>query len=260
MDRRIDAILSRLLTLHPKKIDLSLGRTERLLAALGRSATAGCRRRSMSPAPTARARPSPFCARCSRPPASACMSTRRRIWCASTSASGSAPTAAASSSTTSGSPRRSSAASRRTRGAADHLLRDHDGGGVSCSSPKRRPTGCCSRWASAGASTRPMSSRSPQAPSSPRSPSTIWSSSAIRSKRSPMRRPAFSRAARRRSSASSPSRWRGRWSARRARRRAARSSPVGLPHLARRTGASSIEDERGLARSAAAASRRTPPA
>ncbi len=31
-----DAILSRLLTLHPKKIDLSLGRTERLLDALGR--------------------------------------------------------------------------------------------------------------------------------------------------------------------------------------------------------------------------------
>jgi dihydrofolate synthase/folylpolyglutamate synthase len=31
-----DAILSRLLTLHPKKIDLSLGRTERLLEALGR--------------------------------------------------------------------------------------------------------------------------------------------------------------------------------------------------------------------------------
>ena len=30
-----DAILSRLLTLHPKKIDLSLGRIERLLAALG---------------------------------------------------------------------------------------------------------------------------------------------------------------------------------------------------------------------------------
>ncbi|MBL1256822.1 folylpolyglutamate synthase/dihydrofolate synthase family protein [Methylocystis sp. Sn-Cys] len=32
----MDAILSRLLTLHPKKIDLSLGRTERLLEALGR--------------------------------------------------------------------------------------------------------------------------------------------------------------------------------------------------------------------------------
>lgn len=31
-----DAILSRLLTLHPKRIDLSLGRIERLLAALGR--------------------------------------------------------------------------------------------------------------------------------------------------------------------------------------------------------------------------------
>ena len=31
-----DAILSRLLTLHPKKIDLSLGRTQRLLEALGR--------------------------------------------------------------------------------------------------------------------------------------------------------------------------------------------------------------------------------
>jgi dihydrofolate synthase/folylpolyglutamate synthase len=31
-----DAILSRLLTLHPKRIDLSLGRTERLLEALGR--------------------------------------------------------------------------------------------------------------------------------------------------------------------------------------------------------------------------------
>jgi dihydrofolate synthase/folylpolyglutamate synthase len=31
-----DAILSRLLTLHPKKIDLSLGRTERLLEAMGR--------------------------------------------------------------------------------------------------------------------------------------------------------------------------------------------------------------------------------
>jgi dihydrofolate synthase/folylpolyglutamate synthase len=35
MDQR-DAIFSRLLDLHPKKIDLSLGRTERMLAALGR--------------------------------------------------------------------------------------------------------------------------------------------------------------------------------------------------------------------------------
>jgi dihydrofolate synthase/folylpolyglutamate synthase len=31
-----NAILSRLLTLHPKKIDLSLGRTQRLLGELGR--------------------------------------------------------------------------------------------------------------------------------------------------------------------------------------------------------------------------------
>ena len=31
----IDSILARLLTLHPKRIDLSLNRIERLLAALG---------------------------------------------------------------------------------------------------------------------------------------------------------------------------------------------------------------------------------
>ena len=44
----------------------------------------------MWPAPTARARPSPSCARSWRAPGSRCMSTPRRIWCASTSASGSA--------------------------------------------------------------------------------------------------------------------------------------------------------------------------
>ena len=44
----------------------------------------------MSPAPTAKARPSPSCARCWKPRASACTSIPRRIWCASTSASGSA--------------------------------------------------------------------------------------------------------------------------------------------------------------------------
>lgn len=38
MDQR-DAILSRLLDLHPKRIDLSLGRVERLLASLGRPET-----------------------------------------------------------------------------------------------------------------------------------------------------------------------------------------------------------------------------
>ena len=60
----------------------------------------GCRRSSMSPAPTAKARPSPFCARCSRPPASACTSTPRRTSCASTSASASAAWDADSLSTT----------------------------------------------------------------------------------------------------------------------------------------------------------------
>ena len=38
MDQR-DAILTRLLDLHPKRIDLSLGRVERLLASLGRPET-----------------------------------------------------------------------------------------------------------------------------------------------------------------------------------------------------------------------------
>ena len=50
----------------------------------------------MSPAPTARARPSPSCARSWKPRASACTSIPRRIWCASTSASGSARRARAS--------------------------------------------------------------------------------------------------------------------------------------------------------------------
>ena len=35
MARPIDAVLARLLALHPKRIDLSLGRIERLLAVLG---------------------------------------------------------------------------------------------------------------------------------------------------------------------------------------------------------------------------------
>ena len=34
-DQRSDRILERLMRLHPKRIDLSLGRIERLLAALG---------------------------------------------------------------------------------------------------------------------------------------------------------------------------------------------------------------------------------
>ena len=54
----------------------------------------------MSPAPTARARPSPSCARCWRRRAAASTSTPRRIWFASTSASASARRAAAGSSAT----------------------------------------------------------------------------------------------------------------------------------------------------------------
>ncbi len=48
--------------------------------------SAASRPSSMWPAPTARARPSHSCAPCWRRPASACMSIRRRISCASTSA------------------------------------------------------------------------------------------------------------------------------------------------------------------------------
>ena len=51
--------------LHPKRIDLSLGRIERLLAALGNPQEQAAAGRSMSPAPTARARRSRPCARCS---------------------------------------------------------------------------------------------------------------------------------------------------------------------------------------------------
>ena len=89
-----DSIIARLLALHPKRIDLSL---DRMWRCSTRSAirSGGCRRSSMSPAPTARARPSPSCARCWRRRAAACTSTPRRIWCASTSASGSARRAAA---------------------------------------------------------------------------------------------------------------------------------------------------------------------
>ena len=49
---------------------------------------ASCRRSSTSPAPTARARSSLSCARRWKRPAAASMSTPRRIWCGSTSASG----------------------------------------------------------------------------------------------------------------------------------------------------------------------------
>ena len=57
-----DAILKRLLSLHPKIIDLSLDRMWRILARLG-NPQENCRRSSMSRAPTARARRLLICAR-----------------------------------------------------------------------------------------------------------------------------------------------------------------------------------------------------
>ena len=81
----------------------------------------------MSPAPTARARPSPSCARCSKPPASACTSTPRRIWCASTSASGSARRAAGAGRTMRAG-RRARRMRARQRRRADHRVRDRDRG------------------------------------------------------------------------------------------------------------------------------------
>ena len=65
----------------------------------------------MSPAPTARARPSRSCARSWRPRACASTSTPRRISCASTSAFGSVPRASGGSSATMSSPTRSPNAS-----------------------------------------------------------------------------------------------------------------------------------------------------
>ncbi len=60
-------ILARLLKrLHPKLIDLRLDRVLRLLAAPRQPARPAAAGRSMSPAPTARARPSRSCAQCHR--------------------------------------------------------------------------------------------------------------------------------------------------------------------------------------------------
>ena len=133
-------------------IDLSLGRIERLLADLGSPQERICRRSSMSPAPTARARRSPSCGRCSRRRASACMSTPRRISCASTSASASRGEAR----------RRRIAAGRARRMRARQRRRSRSRSSRSppprrfCCSARPRPTICCSKSALAGASTRPM--------------------------------------------------------------------------------------------------------
>ena len=143
----------------------------------------------MSPAPTARARPSPSCARSWRRRASACMSTPRRIWCASTSASGSP----ARSSTTMQARRGARRLRARQRRPADHRVRDHHGRGVPAVQRRRPPIACCWRSASAAASTPPMSSTSRSPASSRRCRWIIPSFSAPRSTRSPTRRPASSR-------------------------------------------------------------------
>ena len=67
-ERLSTPIIARLLALHPKRIDLSLDRIERAARRGSAIRSASCRRSSMSPAPTARARPSPSCARCWRRP------------------------------------------------------------------------------------------------------------------------------------------------------------------------------------------------
>jgi len=95
----LDALLSRLFTLHRKTIELSLGRIERLLAALGSpesrlppivhvAGTNGKGRRLLLCEPFWKRRES------------ASMSIPRRIWCAFMNVSGSVRKTAASSSAT----------------------------------------------------------------------------------------------------------------------------------------------------------------
>ena len=96
---RSSAIL-RALQDAPSARDRPVARADRACSSPS-SATrsGGCRRSSMSPAPTAKAPPPRSCGRCSRPPATASTSTPRRTSSASTSASASAARAAAVSST-----------------------------------------------------------------------------------------------------------------------------------------------------------------
>ena len=127
--------------------------------ALGDPQNSACRRSSMSPAPTARARPSPSCARCSRPPASACMSTPRRISCASTSASASPARLRRRGRARRGAWRPASASMPARRSPSSRSPRRRR-----CnSSARRRPIICCSKSGSAGGSTRPMSIARPAA-------------------------------------------------------------------------------------------------
>ena len=83
---RAEAIVERLHALHPKLIDLSLGRMQRCAGGAGPTRSGGCRRWCMWPAPTARAAPAPSCAPSPKPRGCARMSSPPRIWCISTSA------------------------------------------------------------------------------------------------------------------------------------------------------------------------------
>ena len=150
----------------------------------------------MSPAPTARARPSPSCAPCWRRPAAASMSTPRRIWCASTSAFASARPAAASSSADDDSGRRARRMRARQRRRADHGVRDRDRGGVSAVlAPSRRRAAARSRpRRPARRHQRDRARRSP-ASITPVSIDHAGISRRHASRRSPPRKPASSSAA-----------------------------------------------------------------
>ena len=151
----LDALLARLFLLHRKDIELTLGRMERLLGALG-SPERNCRPSFTSRAPTAKARPSPSCAPFSRRREGASMSIPRPILSAFTSASASARRAAASSSATKNfcgaKPLR-----KGQRRRADHLFRIHHRRGVQAYSAKNPPITFSSRSVSAAGATPPTS-------------------------------------------------------------------------------------------------------
>ena len=87
---------------------------------------------------------------------------------------------------------------------ADHVLRDHDGGGLHDLQREIRPIICCSKSASAAAATRPTSSPAPAATRDHADLDRSYRSFlGRRSPRSPMRRREFSSAACRPSSARS---------------------------------------------------------
>ena len=152
------AILDRLTGLHPKVIDLSLGRIERLLDRLGRP-------QEQLPPVRARRRHQRQGLGGGVPAGDAgggratrCTSTRRRTWCASPSAS-SSPAARSTRRALCRHPRGVRGGQRRR---ADHLLRDHHRRGLSRLRPhagrrdaagnrSRRPARCDQRRDRAGA-------------------------------------------------------------------------------------------------------------